>query len=151
MMSDYHIAQINVARMLAPITDAIMVDFVAQLPPINALADGSPGFVWRLQTPEGDAISLKVYDDHKITFNMSVWKDIKSLREFAYKTAHSGVMRDRKRWFEKFDGPYCALWWLPAGHIPTLNEGKEKLEYLCKHGDTAYAFSFKNVFPMPQD
>jgi hypothetical protein len=103
-MSKYHIAQINIARMLAPIDDPVMGEFVAQLEPINALADGSPGFVWRLQTEEGDATSLKVYDDDMIIVNMSVWESVESLREYAYKSAHSKVMRDRKRWFEKFDG-----------------------------------------------
>jgi hypothetical protein len=109
-MSKYHIAQINIARMLAPIDDPVMDEFVAQLEPINALADTSPGFVWRLQTEEGDATSLKVYDDDMIIVNMSVWESVESLHEYAYKSAHSKVMRDRKRWFKKFDGPYYALW-----------------------------------------
>jgi hypothetical protein len=148
-MSKYHIAQINIARMLAPIDDPIMAEFVAQLPSINALADGSPGFVWRLQTEEGDATSLKVYDDDMVIVNLTVWESVEALREYVYKSAHSGVMRDRKRWFEKFDGPYYALWWVPAGHLPTTEEGKERLEYLREHGDTSYAFSFKNVFPEP--
>ncbi len=150
-MSNYHIAQINVARMLAPIDDPIMEAFVAQLPPINALADASPGFVWRLQTEEGDATSLKVYDDNMIIVNISVWKNVESLREYAYRSKHTGVMRDRTRWFEKFDGPYYALWWVPAGHIPTTEEGKERLDHLREHGDSSYAFSFKNVFLMPEE
>jgi hypothetical protein len=148
-MSAYHIAQINIARMLAPIDDPIMAEFVAQLPPINALADGSPGFVWRLQTESGDATSIKVYDDDFIIVNLTVWEGVDALREFVYKSAHQGVLRDRKRWFEKFDGPYFALWWVPAGHLPTTDEGKERLDYLREHGDTSYAFSFKNVFPAP--
>ena len=148
-MSNHYIAQINIARMLAPIDDPIMEAFVAQLPPINALADESPGFVWRLQTEEGDATSLKVYDDNMIIVNLTVWENVEVLREFAYKSAHSGVMRDRKRWFEKFDGPYYALWWIPVGHLPTTEEGRERLEYLREHGDSSYAFSFKNVFPEP--
>ena len=135
--------------MLAPFDDPLMAEFVAQLAPINALADQSPGFVWRLQTESGDATSIRIYDDEMIAVNMSVWDSVESLREFAYKSAHSGVMRDRKRWFEKFDGPYMALWWIPAGQIPSPQQGKERLEYLREHGDTAYAFSFKNVFPEP--
>lgn len=148
-MSKYHIAQFNIARMLAPIDDPFMTKFVGQLAPINALADASPGFVWRLQTKEGDATSLKVFDDEMIIVNMSVWEDVETLREFAYKSAHAGVMRNRKQWFEKFEGLYMVLWWVPAGHIPTPDEGRERLEFLRANGDSPYAFSFKNVFPVP--
>ncbi|MEP7134556.1 MAG: DUF3291 domain-containing protein [Chloroflexota bacterium] len=148
-MPNYHLAQINIGRMLAPIDDPIMAEFAAQLPAINALADASPGFVWRLQSESGDATSIKAYDDELIIVNMSVWESVESLREYAYKSFHAGVMRDRRRWFEKFDGPYMALWWIPAGQIPSPQEGQERLEYLREHGDTAYAFSFKNIFPTP--
>lgn len=150
-MPKHHIAQINIARMLAPIDDPIMEEFVAQLPAINSLADASPGFVWRLQTEEGDATSLKVYDDDMVIVNMSVWENIEFLREYAYRSSHTGVMKYRTRWFSKFDGPYYALWWVPAGHIPTTEEGKERLDHLQKHGDSSYAFSFKNVFPVPEE
>lgn len=148
-MSKHHIAQINIGRILAPIDDPIMAEFVAQLPPINALADEGPGFVWRLQTESGDATSIRVYEDEMVAINMSVWESVDALREYVYKSAHSEVLRDRKCWFEKFDGPYYALWWIPAEHIPSTEEGKARLDHLRKHGDTAYAFSFKNVFPEP--
>ena len=148
-MSDYHLAQINIARMLAPIDDPVMAEFVAQLAPVNALADETPGFVWRLQTESGDATSIKVYDDDMIIVNLTVWESAEALREFVYKNAHYGVLRDRKRWFEKFDGPYYVMWWIPAGQLPSIEEGKERLEYLRAHGDSDYAFSFKKVFPMP--
>ncbi|HSL30615.1 MAG TPA: DUF3291 domain-containing protein [Anaerolineales bacterium] len=147
-MPTYHIAQINVARMLAPIDDPVMADFVAQLPPVNALAEESPGFVWRLQSESGDATAIKVYEDDMIIINLTVWESVDALREYVYTGAHHAVLRDRKRWFEKFDGPYYALWWLPAGQLPTAEQGKRRLEYLRKHGDTAYAFSFKHVFPV---
>ena len=148
-MPNYHLAQINIGRILAPIGDPIMAEFVAQLAPVNALADSSPGFVWRLQTESGDATSIRIYEDEMVAVNMSVWESVESLREFTYKSAHNGVLRDRKRWFEKFDGPYYALWWIPTGHLPDTEEGKEHLEYLREHGDTPYAFSFKYVFPEP--
>jgi hypothetical protein len=148
-MSQYHLAQINIARMLATIDDPIMADFVTQLPPINALADASPGFIWRLQTESGDATSIKVYDDEMVIVNLTVWESVETLKEYVYKSAHRGVLRDRKRWFEKFDGPYYALWWIPAGHLPDSQEGKEHLEYLRAHGDTQHAFSFKHLFPAP--
>jgi hypothetical protein len=148
-MTDFHIAQINIARMLAPIDDLVMADFVAQLPSINALAEESPGFVWRLQSEGGDATSIKIYDDDMVIINLTVWEDLESLRQYVYKSAHSGVMRDRMRWFEKFDGPYYAMWWIPAGHVPDPQEGKQRLDHLRQHGDTAFAFSFKHIFPNP--
>ena len=148
-MPGYHLAQINIARMLAPIDDPIMAEFVAQLTPVNALADNAPGFVWRLQTENGDATSLKVYDDNMIIVNMTVWDSAETLREFVYKNAHYGVLRDRKRWFGQFDGPYYALWWIPAGQLPGIEDGKGRLDHLRQHGDSNYAFSFKHMFPMP--
>jgi hypothetical protein len=148
-MPSYHLAQINIARMLAPIDDPIMAEFVAQLAPVNALADQAPGFVWRLQTDSGDATSIKVYDDQMIIVNLTVWEGLESLREFVYKNQHYAVLRDRKRWFEKFDGPYYAIWWIPAGQLPSTEERKARLDYLREHGDSAYAFSFKNLFPEP--
>ncbi len=150
-MTYYHLAQINIARMLAPIDSPIMADFVAQLPPINALAEQSPGFVWRLQSDSGDATSIKVYDDDMIIINLTVWETADALRAFVYKSDHYSVLRDRKRWFEIFKGSYYVLWWVPAGHLPSTEEGKERLEYLREHGDSTYAFSFKNIFPMPAE
>ena len=148
-MSDHHLAQINVARMRAPLDDPGMAEFFANLPPINALAEQSPGFVWRLQSDSGDATSIKVYDDDMIIVNLTVWENSESFRAFVYKSDHYRFLRDRKRWFEKFDGPYYAMWWIPAGHIPTTDEAKERLEHLRTHGETEYAFSFKKVFPAP--
>ena len=149
MTGNYHLAQINIARMLAPIDDPIMQDFVAQLPPINQLAEQSPGYVWRLQSEGGDATSIKVYDDDMIIVNLTVWESVDALRQFVYKSAHSGVLRDRRKWFELFNGSYYAMWWIPAGHLPSTDEARDRLEYLRQHGDSAYAFSFKNVFSAP--
>jgi uncharacterized protein DUF3291 len=150
-MPKYHLAQINIARMLAPLTDPTMADFVAQLAPINALADQSPGFVWRLQSESGDATSIRVYDDDLVIVNLTLWESVDALREFVYQGAHYGVLRDRKRWFEKFDGPYYAMWWVAAGHYPSTEEAKVKLDHLRDHGDTDYAFSFRHVFPKPAE
>jgi hypothetical protein len=148
-MSDYHLAQINIARMLAPIEDPVMAEFVANLPTINALAEQSPGFVWRLQSDSGDATSIKVYDDDMIIMNLTVWENPESFRAYVYKSEHYRFLRDRKRWFEKFDGPYYAMWWIPAGHIPRTDEGKERLAHLRTHGESDHAFSFKKEFPAP--
>ena len=146
MTNKYHIAQVNIARMLYPIDAPEMVDFVNNLDPINALADAAPGFVWRLQTDEGNATSLQPYADDMLILNMSVWEDIESLKEYTFKSAHVEFVRRRKEWFELFKGSYTALWWIPAGHIPTMEEAKERLAHLEEHGETAVAFTFKKSF-----
>ena len=147
----YHLAQINIARVLAPLSDPLMAEFVAKLDEVNAHADRSLGFIWRLQTAEGNATALRPYEDDLILVNMSVWTSLKALSDYVYSTEspHLHVMKQRRRWFEHFDGPYMALWWIPEGHIPTVEEAKARLEYLRTHGETAYAFSFKRPFPAP--
>ena len=150
-MSRYHLAQINIARMLAPLDDPMMAEFVNHLPPINALAEQSPGFVWRLQSDSGDATSIKAYDDEMIIINLTVWESQEALRDFVYKSDHYRFLRERKRWFEKFDGPYYTMWWIPAGHIPSPEESRQRLEHYREHGDSEYAFSFKHVFPAPAE
>jgi hypothetical protein len=148
-VSHYHLAQINIARMAAPLDSPVMEQFVAQLATINALAELSPGFVWRLQTESGDATSLRAFDDPLVLVNMSVWESVEALREFTYKTGHVGVLRDRMKWFEKPRAAHLAMWWIPAGHVPTVEEAKSRLEYLQSHGETAFAFSFSNPHPAP--
>lgn len=130
-----------------------MAGFVARLDEINALADKSPGFIWRLQTPEGNATSVKAYDDPLIIFNMSVWASLRDYSNYVYssESLHREVMQQRRRWFQRFDGPYTTLWWIPESHIPTVEEAKERLEYLRIYGETAYAFSIKKQFPAPGD
>jgi hypothetical protein len=142
-----HIAQVNVARMKAPLEDASMAGFVARLEEINALADRSEGFVWRLQTDEGNATYLRPYNDDRILFNMSVWTSIEHLRKYVYCTAHAELLRQRHGWFEKFAGAYAALWWVPEGHVPDIEEAKERLANLKTHGPTGFAFTFKRIFP----
>jgi hypothetical protein len=145
-MAKYHIAQVNIGRTKAPLEDALMAGFVARLNEINALADRSPGFVWRLQTPEGDATYLRPYNDDRILINMSVWETVDALRYYVYKTAHAELIRQRQDWFEKFVGAYIALWWVPVGHFPGVDEAKKRLAYLDRYGPTEFAFSFKTIF-----
>lgn len=149
MAESFHIAQINIARLRAPLDDPLLAGFVARLDEINALADGAPGFVWRLQTDGGDATALRPYEDEFIIVNMSVWQTPEQLREFTYRSLHVEVMKQRKSWFERFDGMYYALWWLPAGQIPSVQEGRERLEHLRVHAESPRAFSFKRLFPPP--
>jgi Domain of unknown function (DUF3291) len=151
-MARYHLAQVNIGRLRAPISDPIMEGFRTQLDPINALADRSPGFVWRLQTEEGNATAIRPYaGDDQMAINMSVWETLESLRKFVYQTKHVGPLRDRKQWFEPIDGPILALWWIPAGHIPTVAEALERLEILKARGPSPEAFTFRQPFPAPDD
>jgi heme-degrading monooxygenase HmoA len=145
----YHLAQVNIGRALGPIESPIMAEFVARLDEINALADASPGFVWRLQGDDGNATSIRAYDDERILVNMSVWESLDALTAFVYASAHRPVMRRRREWFERFEGPYMALWWVAAGHRPDVAEARERLEHLRTHGPTPFAFSFVRAFPAP--
>ena len=115
MQDPVHLAQVNIARMKAPLEDPLMAGFVARLDDINALADRSPGFVWRLQTDAGDATYLRPYGDDRILVNLSVWQTIEDLQAYVYRSAHAEVLRQRHDWFERFEGAYVALWWVPAG------------------------------------
>jgi len=147
----YHLAQVNIGRIVAPIDSPEMAGFVSQLKPINALADASPGFVWRLQTESGDATAILPYDDPRININMSVWESVEALKQFVYKSAHIGPLRDRLKWFEKPVEAYMAMWWIPAGHIPAVEEAKERLQFRRTWGDTAVAFSFANPYTAPDE
>src|SRR5262245_46600736 len=150
-MAQFHIAQINIARMKAPLDDPVMAGFVARLDEINALADRSPGFVWRLQASEGNAAYLRPYDDDRVIINMSVWQTVEALKHYVYRTAHAEVLRQRHGWFEKFSAAYIALWWVPVGHIPSIDEAKKRLAHLDAHGPTQFAFTFKSIFPPDEE
>ena len=151
MTSQWQLAQINVARALHSLEDERMAEFVAQLDRINALAEQSPGFVWRLQTDDGNATAVRVAEDPQIIVNMSVWVDVESLFQFAYKSAHRGVFADRRRWFEKPADAYQALWWVPAGHQPTADEGMRRLHLLRREGPGPAVFTFTKRFDPPAD
>ncbi len=145
----FHLAQVNIARMLAPLDDPIMKDFVDQLAQVNALADESPGFVWRLADESGGAATdIRAFDDERILVNMSVWESIEALQEFSYRGHHAGVVRDRGKWFEPRSSR-LALWWLAAGALPTVEDAKRKLDLLEANGPTPAAFTFKERFPPP--
>lgn len=146
----FHLAQINVARMLAPLDDPQMADFVAQLDAVNTLADQSDGFVWRLQSESGNATEIQVFENELILVNMSVWESVKALRRYTYHSQHANVFRARRQWFRPLK-PSLALWWVPVGHVPTVAEGKARLEMLARRGPTADAFTFKQIFAAPGD
>jgi hypothetical protein len=150
-MNDYHLAQVNIGRVLAPIDSPELAGFVSRLADINALADSAPGFVWRLQTEDGDATAYRPYDDDRILLNMSVWESLETLSQFVYRSPHAEVMRQRREWFERMSAAFLVLWWVPAGHRPTIGEAKERLAHLRAQGATPYAFTFRQPFPAPSD
>ena len=142
----YHLAQLNIARGKGLIDDPIMAEFVANLDRINALAESHEGFIWRLKSDSGNATDIQAFDDPHLIVNLSVWKSVETLKEFTYKTAHVGIMRQRKKWFHHMKEAYYVLWWIPAGHIPSVEEAKERLSLLQKNGPSTDAFDFKQIF-----
>jgi hypothetical protein len=144
----FHLAQVNLGRIRGPLDGPVMARFIERLAEINALADRSPGFVWRLQTEEGNATYFRPYEhDDRILLNMSVWESVDTLKTYVYRTAHAELLRQRQQWFEKFERVYLALWWVPAGHRPGIDEARKRLAHLEQHGATQYAFTFQNIFP----
>ena len=147
-MSAFELAQLNIAIMKEPLESPSMADFVASLDRINALAEAAPGFVWRLQTEEGDATAMRPMGEDTLV-NMSVWRDIESLNRYVYGTAHVDIMRRRKEWFERMRDASVVLWWVRQGHRPTVPEAIAKLELLRTRGSTAEAFTFSHAFLAP--
>lgn len=140
----YHFAQLNLAEMTMPYEDPAMADFVNNLDRINGIADESPGFIWRYTEPDNTA-STSVFGENMLV-NMSVWTDKQSLMDFTYRSPHLEIYKRRKEWFAKMQGPHMVCWYVLEGHIPTLQEAKERIEYLAKHGETPWAFSFRSEF-----
>lgn len=149
-MTTFHLAQVNIARLVAPIDSPQLLEFVENLEPINALADASPGFVWRLQTEAGDATSVRIFDDEWLIVNMSVWKSLDALRDYVFRTAHAAVLRRRHEWFERLTDAHLALWWIEAGSIPSLHEAEERLLKLRSEGPSPNTFTLKEAFPSPE-
>ncbi len=149
-MAKYHLAQVNIALAKGEMDTELMNGFVSRLDEINEMADTAEGFVWRLQTDDGDSTGIRIFDKPLLLVNMSVWESIDTLKNFVYTSAHVELIRDRQAWFHKFIDAHQALWWVPAGHIPTTEEAKEKLEYIQKHGSTVAAFHFGKPFSMPE-
>jgi heme-degrading monooxygenase HmoA len=147
----YELAQLNIAHMLAPLDDARMAEFVAGLDPVNAAADSAPGFVWRLQTEDGNATAIRVYDDEWLIVNASVWSSVEALIAFVYSDEHRAVLRRRREWFERLAEATTVLWWVPAGHRPDVVEAQRRLDHLRAHGPTATAFTLRQAFPPPGD
>lgn len=148
-MSDWQLAQINIGRLVAEQDDPRVRPFMEALDAVNALAEDSPGFVWRLVGEGNDAMDVRYAPDPLLAVNMSVWRDAESLFDYVYKSGHTPFMARRREFFERFDGVYQALWWVRAGHRPTVEEGLAKLWLIERFGPSPQAFTFKARFPAP--
>jgi hypothetical protein len=151
MSAAWHLAQINIGRLVAPQGDLRVQPFFEALDRINALAEASPGFVWRLKDEIGNATDIAIGGDPLLIPNMSVWEDADSLFAFVYRSAHAPVMSRRRDYFERPQGAYMALWWVPAGTVPTLNDGLSRLWLIDRMGPNPQAFTFKTRFPAPDE
>lgn len=149
MSNDWHLAQVNIGRLVAPRGDPRVQPFFDALDQINALAESSPGFVWRLTGEGNNATDIQATADPLLIPNMSVWEDAESLFQFVYRSAHTPFMVRRREFFEKFEGSYQALWWIRPGTTPTINDALSRLWHLDRFGPTAHAFTFKKRFTQP--
>ena len=147
-MSTHQLAQLNIAQMKEPLESPSLSDFVASLDQVNAIADSAPGFVWRLEDEAGSAVGIRPFGEDLLV-NMSVWDSVASLSSYAFRSDHAEIMRRRREWFKPMGADHAVLWWVLAGHRPSLAEAKERLEHLRLHGATPYAFTFKMSFPPP--
>jgi hypothetical protein len=148
-MSAYELAQLNIGIIRGPMDSPVMAEFAANLARINALADSSPGFVWRLQTEAGDATAIRPFENESMLLNMSVWRDADSLRRFVYRSAHADILKRRREWFEPIREAILVLWWVPLGHRPSIEEAMERLTLLRARGASPEAFTFRQTFPPP--
>ncbi len=143
---EMELAQLNIAKARGEMDELLMKEFVDNLESVNAMAESSEGFIWRLKDESGDATAIQAFDDPLLLVNMSVWQSPDALKGFMYMTHHISFMKRKKEWFEKLTQANYVLWWVPKGHIPDVEEGKLRLEHLREHGESPYAFSFKSRF-----
>jgi hypothetical protein len=149
-MANWHLAQINIGRLKHPVDDPRVAEFMNNLDAINAMAEATPGFVWRLKDDSGNATAIRAFDDELILPNMSVWASLDSLKEYVFKSDHASFLRRRREWFAPMDDlPVLTMWWIPAGHTPSLDEAKERIDHLGEHGPTQTAFTFHPTFDPP--
>ena len=141
-----HLAQINIGRLRAETDDPMVAEFMAALDEINALAERSPGFVWRFMTEDGNATAVRPFEDELLLINMSVWESVELLGDYVYRSDHTAYLRRRREWFERINEAIFALWWVPAGHRPTVAEGIERIDHLRANGPTPQAFTFRQPF-----
>ena len=148
----YHLAQLNIAKLQAPLDHPKLSEFVQNLDRINTLAEKSPGFIWRYESTSNNAEeeAVRVFGDPMLIVNLSVWESMDQLFEFTYRTDHVEIFRKRKQWFHSFKGRHMVCWYLKEGMIPSLQDAKDRLQFLEDHGETPYAFTFKKSFSIQQ-
>ncbi|HUL25915.1 MAG TPA: DUF3291 domain-containing protein [Streptosporangiaceae bacterium] len=151
---DFAVAQVNIGRLRAPLDSSQLAGFMAALDPVNAMADAAPGFVWRLQTEDGNATAVRAFawdqaGSAGVILNMSVWESVEALAGFVYSPEHRAVLRRRREWFEQMAEAYLALWWVPRGHVPSTGEAEDRIRHLRAHGPTPHAFTLRVHFPPP--
>lgn len=152
----HHLAQVNIARLRAPLDSDELAAFVAALDPVNASADHAPGFVWRLQTEDGNATAVRAFEwdaagSAGVIVNMSVWESVELLADWVYRSMHREVLRRRREWFHRVEEATVALWWVPVGHRPTTDEAEDRVRHLREAGPSSVAFNFREVFSPPDD
>jgi hypothetical protein len=145
MIAIRHLAELNVGRLRYPADDPRVADFMNNLDLVNALAERSQGFVWRLKDDSGNATNIRPYDDPQMAVNLSVWENVEALERFVWQTVHKRFYGRRSEWFDKMEKPHFVMWWVPAGHLPTVAEAKERLEHLTAHGPSDHAFGWESV------
>jgi hypothetical protein len=143
------LAQVNIALPIAPLSTPQLAGFVAELEAVNALADAAPGFVWRMQTEDGDATAVRGFGDDRLIVNMSVWDSVEALAAYVYSGHHRAVMARRREWFSRMREAFQVMWWVPDGTVPRIAEAEERMEHLRRHGPTPHAFTFRSPFPAP--
>jgi len=136
-------------RLRAALASPELAAFVSALDPVNALAEQAPGFVWRLQAADGNSTSIRIFDDDTLIVNMSTWRSLEALADYAYRGAHTEIMRRRREFALPIAEAYLALWWVPRGHRPPIAEAEERLRHLRAHGPTPFAFGMRTPFPAP--
>lgn len=142
----YQIAQLNIGKLLHPLDHPGVAEFIDNLDKINRLAESSPGFIWRLRDATGNATHIQAFHDPLMIINMSVWESPEALKNFVYQSEHKSFLVNRHLWFEKLPSPYMVMWWVPKGEIPSLEDALDRLNHLIKHGESEYAFTFKNIY-----
>ncbi|MGW2383136.1 DUF3291 domain-containing protein [Streptomyces sp. NPDC001658] len=143
----YELAQVNISRLKFPLDSPELKDFVDALDPVNASAEEADGYVWRLQSDGGDATDIKVFGDDWLIINLTVWRNTNALTAFMYQGQHREMLARRREWFERVQEAMTALWWVPAGHRPTVAEAESRLLHLRANGPTPYAFTLRTSFP----
>ena len=148
--SNWHLAEVNIGRLNYPVDDPRTAEFMEALDPINAIAEASPGFVWRLQDDSGNATAIRAFDDEHILPNLSVWESIDALKNYVFKTDHAPFLRRRREWFKAMDDlPVLTMWWVPVGHLPSMEEAKQRIDHLAANGPSTHAFTFRPTFEPP--